>query len=150
MRLLNPQLQYFRANDIPIYGTSQLYEGQPNPNLDIDLNGITFCDAPWLFPEIYQGDLNMYHLQHIWQQFPASHWRLIALGIDAYQVIPHLNTLTSTTFSGATGNLQMTPRNEITRNLVCAKFSHGIPNVIGFTEPKESELEVLKMITTED
>jgi outer membrane PBP1 activator LpoA protein len=150
MRLLNPQLQYFRANDIPVYATPQLYDGRPNPTLDIDLDGIVFCDAPWLFKEIYQGDLSMDNLQNIWQQLPASHLRLVALGIDVYQIIPHLSTLDNTSFPGATGNLQLTRGNHIKRNLVCAKFSNGTPKVIGFIGSTGAEFEIINMIETSE
>lgn len=148
MRLLNPQLRYYRANDIPVYATPQLYDGHPNPTLDIDLDGITFCDAPWLFKEIYQSNLSMDNLQHIWKEFPANHLRLVALGIDVYQIIPHLDTLASINFPGATGNLQLTRNNHIKRNLVCAKFANGEPKVIGFINNTDNEYEYVNIVDT--
>jgi len=132
-RLLKPQLQFYRAEKLPVYATSQIYSGLPNPRQDNDLNEITFCDIPWLFKKTYSGPLSLNNLKPYWQQFPQPYLRLIALGIDAYQLIPHLKNLQKTLFKGATGHLQLTKNNHISRQLVCAKFHKGKPKVLGFT-----------------
>ena len=36
------------AGDLPVYATSHLYTGTNNPTQDQDLNGIRFCETPWL------------------------------------------------------------------------------------------------------
>ena len=133
-RLINPQLRFYRALDVPVYATAHVYTGRPHPSLDIDLDGIRFCDIPWLFDETYQGPLSLAALQKIWRQFPNVYYRLIALGIDAYNIVPHLDKLDTIQYSGATGNLLLTRENRIKRNLVCAGFSGGIPVISGFVE----------------
>jgi outer membrane PBP1 activator LpoA protein len=100
----------------------------------MDLNKITFCDIPWLFDNVYPGELSRSALRSTWQQFPSIYLRLIAMGIDAYNLVPHLDKLDTVQYQGATGNLLLTREGRIKRNLVCAKFSQGLPNVIGFVK----------------
>lgn len=133
-RSINPQLSFFHAQHIPVYATPQIYSGLPNPQLDMDLNKITFCDVPWLFDNVYPGELSRSALRSTWQQFPSIYLRLIAMGIDAYNLVPHLDKLDTVQYQGATGNLLLTREGRIKRNLVCAKFSQGLPNVIGFVK----------------
>lgn len=133
-RSLNPQLRFYHAVDIPVYAMPHVYSGAPNPSQDIDLNNITFCDIPWLFNEAYQGELGQEALRGSWQQLPNVYLRLIALGIDAYNLVAHLDKLDSAQYHGATGNLLLNDENRITRQLVCAKFSNGIPRVSGYID----------------
>ncbi len=133
-RLVNPQLQFYRAKNVPIYATHHLYSGLPDSSSDRDLNGITFCDIPWLFNSAYSGDLSQESLYEITRQFPRAYLRLIALGIDSYNLIPHLDEMDISPYSGATGNLMLSENHRIQRNLVCARFTQGIPESQGFTE----------------
>ncbi|WP_235185882.1 penicillin-binding protein activator [Methylomarinum vadi] len=140
-RSLNPQLRFYHAVDVPVYAMPQLYSGVPNPSQDIDLNNITFCDIPWLFPSAYQGELNQEALRNSWQQFPNVYLRLIALGIDAYNLVSHLDKLDTAKYHGATGDLLLNGENRITRQLICAKFTDGIPVVTGFTDPASEDYQ---------
>lgn len=133
-RSINPQLRFFHAQHLPVYATPHLYSGLPNPQQDMDLNTITFCDIPWLFDNVYQGELSINALRSTWQQFPSVYLRLMAMGIDAYNLVPHLGKLSSVQYHGATGNLLLTRDGRIKRNLVCAKFNQGVPKVIGFVQ----------------
>ncbi len=133
-RSINPQLSFFHAQHLPVYATPHVYSGLPNPQLDMDLNTITFCDIPWLFDNVYQGELSINSLRSTWQQFPSVYLRLMAMGIDAYNLVPHLGKLSSVQYHGATGNLLLTRDGRIKRNLVCAKFNQGVPKVIGFVQ----------------
>ena len=131
-RSIYPQLQFYRATRIPVYATANIYSGQANPSLDIDLNSITFCDIPWLFSNAYSGELSQQSMRSTWQHLPSRYLRLIALGIDTYNIIPHLGQLNSTPYSGATGTLSLNRENRITRQLVCAKFIDGKPRLQDF------------------
>lgn len=134
-RSINPQLQFYQAGGgIPVYAMPTVYAGQINASLDADLNKITFCDTPWLFNKAYPGDLGMDALKETWSQFPSSYFRLIAMGIDAYNLASRLNNLGTNQYSGATGNLSLTSDNRIKRNLVCAKFNNGQPEITGFIQ----------------
>ncbi len=133
-RSLNPQLRFYHATNIPVYATPHIYSGRKKPSQDIDLNNIIFCDIPWLFPDAYQGELSQESLSNSWQQFPDRYLRLIALGIDAYNLIAHLDKLDTIKYHGATGNLLLNSENRITRQLNCAKFTAGIPISSGFID----------------
>jgi len=65
---------------------------------------------------------------------PDSVSRLIALGIDAYQLLGHLPQLASQIHAGASGRLSLTSDNRIARQLVCAEFKAGVPVATGFVE----------------
>lgn len=128
-RSINPQLQFYQAGDLPVYAMPTVYTGQVNASLDADLNKITFCDTPWLFNKAYQGALGMDALKETWKQFPNSYLRLIAMGIDAYNLATRLDTLEANSYSGATGNLSLTTDQRIRRQLICAKFIAGQPEI---------------------
>ena len=132
-RSIYPQLRFYRATRIPVIATPQVYSGTPSPSQDIDLDNITFCDIPWLFPEIYTGDLSKESLRDIWQPVPNKYLRLVALGLDAFNIIPHIESMPTTPFDGATGSLSINTENKITRQLNCAKFVNGIPELTDFT-----------------
>jgi outer membrane PBP1 activator LpoA protein len=126
-RSIYPQLRFYRATRVPVYATPNIYSGLPNPSLDIDLNNITFCDIPWLFPSVYTGELSQESLRNQWQFLPRKYLRLLALGIDSFNIITHLEQINLTPYPGATGKLSINMENRITRQLVCAKFIKGIP-----------------------
>ncbi|MDO9047972.1 MAG: penicillin-binding protein activator [Methylobacter sp.] len=130
-RSINPQLQFYQAGDIPVYAMPTVYTGQVNASLDADLNKITFCDTPWLFNKAYQGELDMDALKETWKQFPNSYLRLIAMGIDAYNLATRLDNLEADPYPGATGNLSLTTDQRIKRKLICAKFMNGQPEISG-------------------
>ncbi len=129
---LNTQLA--QAGAIPVYALPTVYSGLPNPAADNPLNGITFCDTPWLFTGAYNGVLSMMALRDVISQFPSSYIRLVAMGIDAYYLSAKLTTLNTTPYLGATGKLTLEGDNRIKRSLVCAKFVNGQPELIGFTQ----------------
>lgn len=137
-RSINPQLQFYQASDIPVYAMPTVYTGQVNASLDADLNKITFCDTPWLFNKGYQGELGMDALQETWKQFPNSYLRLIAMGIDAYNLAMHLSSLEIESYSGATGNLSLTDDQRIKRKLMCAKFIDGQPEISDFAAESQT------------
>ncbi|MGZ8161088.1 MAG: penicillin-binding protein activator [Methylobacter sp.] len=130
-RSINPQLQFYQAGDLPVYAMPTVFTGQVNASLDADLNKITFCDIPWLFNKTYQGELGMDALKETWTQFPSAYLRLIAMGIDAYNLAARLDNLENNPYPGATGNLSLTTDQRIQRELICTKFTGGQPEITG-------------------
>ena len=135
-RLIRPQLSYHFASDLPVYATSHVFSGNENISADQDINGITYCDVPWLLStdpsmELLRDSLDL--------QSSSSSSRLprfAALGIDAYQVIPHLQRLAANDFDryqGTTGKLSIDAQNRIYRQLIWAKFEKGRPQTLGIT-----------------
>jgi len=133
-RAIKSQLQALNAGNIPIYAMPNIYTGIPDPGNDSKLDGVTFCDMPWLFATAYGGELNMMAMREVWSQFPSSYLRLIAMGIDAYHLAGRLPALNTTSYAGATGKLSLTGDNRIKRNLLCAKFANGLPELLGFNQ----------------
>ncbi|NOT85545.1 MAG: penicillin-binding protein activator [Methylococcaceae bacterium] len=126
-KVLQTQIQQLsQAYNMPIYATPQIFNGV-GTSTDNDLNNITFCDIPWVFDGAYKGALSQEALRSTWQQFPEIYLRLIAMGIDAYNLIPHLSQLKTVPYNGATGKLSLTDENRVQRQLVCAKFNHAKP-----------------------
>ncbi len=51
-RLVVPQLRFFQAHDLPIYATSYIFDGDPNPGMDADLDGLIFGDMKWMLDSV--------------------------------------------------------------------------------------------------
>lgn len=129
-RQIPPLLAFYYAKDVPIYATASVYSGTPNPGVDKDLNGVTFCDIPWNLDARPQSSGVQDKIAQLWPSQAQSQQRLYALGVDAYQVIPlipRLEALPDFAMSGATGKLYLGNNRQITRSLRCTRFSEGVP-----------------------
>ena len=51
-RLIVPQLRFFQAHDVPLYATSYVYTGKPDPAMDADLDGLIFAEMRWILDGI--------------------------------------------------------------------------------------------------
>lgn len=112
-----PLLRYYYATDIPIYTTSSTYAGKPNPEKDVDLNGVIVCDIPWnKSPTEQTAGSN-------------SPDRLYAVGQDAYllsQSLPRLTQLPHFPIYASTGALALTEHQQIHRRIPCVAFRNGL------------------------
>jgi len=131
-RLLLPQLQIARIT-LPVFATSHVYAGADNSTADGDLNGVEFCDAPWLFdaqPGLPRHD-------DIATLLPAARdgsARLFAFGMDAWSLVPYLDWLRDHPGSylpGASGQLTADQFGRIRRVLIWAKFQNGLARPLG-------------------
>lgn len=125
-RGIMPAFKFHHAADLPVYSTSHVYTGKVNRELDRDLNGIIFCDMPWILQNT--SPLATTFTKNWPQQ--ENYTRLFAFGVDAYYLIYNLDYLANTdyaSYDGQTGNLQLDDHNRITRKLLWAKFINGIP-----------------------
>lgn len=136
-RQIQPLLRFYFADNIPIYATSQIYTGFPDPNHDNDLNGISFCDMPWILAPSQMQPATLQSLQqHIQTLWPKNYNRLAkfyAMGVDAFTLIPTINKMQSQPQFGmpaATGTLYLTPQHIIYRQLIWAQFQNGTPQLI--------------------
>lgn len=129
-RQIPPQLKFFYAGDLPIYATSHIYEGRPDPDKDRDLDGVSFTDIPWLLDDQAQPLRDA--VEQAWPGQAASR-RLAALGADAYRLIPYLDLLRNSpqeAFPGATGRLTLDADNRIRRAPLWARFRKGEPTAL--------------------
>ena len=131
-RQIKPLLNFYYANKIPVYANSNIYTGISNPSLDRDLDGIQFCDMPWMLdPSIYNTNIHQ-SIKSLWKESFAAFPRLYGLGIDAYKLsnkIPILLSMPEIGISGVTGMLKMHD-NIITRQLMWGTFENGSPVVV--------------------
>ncbi|MDC8803344.1 penicillin-binding protein activator [Halomonas pacifica] len=135
-RQVPPNLEFIGVDDLPIYGTSQLYEGRPQPRLDHDLNGVLFVEIPWLIPDAAVGGEAVLPFRDSYQRLRESDdpglLKLGAMGVDAFELgrrLPQLQVLGSTEIQGATGTLRPAADGRIQRELPWARFEGGVPQL---------------------
>jgi uncharacterized protein len=108
-----------------------VYSGSVNAGLDRDLNGLEFCDAPWLLNSLNEGDgvPTRASISNLTSTVGAG-GRLVAFGIDAYRTLTHLSWLEShpdQAISGATGLLSVDQNGSVRRKPSWAVMRGGIP-----------------------
>jgi outer membrane PBP1 activator LpoA protein len=128
-RQVKPLLNFYYAAKVPTYACSSVFNGRVNPSIDQDLNGIKFCDMPWLLDysvratKAYQAVASNY-------QRGEQTARLYALGLDAYRVAANIDRLTrlpDAGVTGMTGKLSLDEDQNVQRKLIWASFRKGIP-----------------------
>lgn len=133
-RLIKPLLKFYFAGGIPVYATSSIYGGTPSPTNDRDLDGIIFCDMPWVLAgSQLPADIGSIkaRIASTWPNSSGgSYAKLYAMGVDAYQLSAHFNQLSGSPQGGlseATGTLYLGPQHQINRQLQWAQIRNGIP-----------------------
>ncbi|MEX6502353.1 penicillin-binding protein activator [Pseudomonas zhanjiangensis] len=122
---IKPTLAFQYAGDVPVYATSHLYTGNHSEAQYLDLNGIRFCETPWLL------DVNDPLRQEVTRQWPqagGSLGRLYAMGVDAYRLAPRLDQLKmlpDSRIEGLSGSLSLNPAQRVERQLPWAEFRDG-------------------------
>lgn len=129
-RQVRPQISAQGGASLPVYATSHVYGGVPNPQQDQVLDGVVFTDMPWvLHPEAVDPALQQAFEQN-WKELRDGYNRLIAFGIDAYRVVRELGRLRASptaAYEGVTGRLRLDAGNRIVRDLSWAQFQGGVP-----------------------
>lgn len=125
-RQIMPLLKYYYAGDVPVYATSSVYTGSANALKDKDLDGVIFCDIPWVFSH-QMGTRN-------WPEQFNSYNRLYALGMDSYALATQLNQLILFPADGskdANGVLYLKPSQQVARVLEWGQFKQGLAHSLG-------------------
>ncbi len=136
-RGIMPAFKFHHAGDLPVYSTSHVYTGKVNYDLDRDLNGLIYCDLPWVLQN-NSPLLNTFNQNWPQQQ---NYTRLFALGVDAYHLVYNLDYLQNrdyAVYDGQTGNIRLDENNRVTRKLLWAKFINGRPV---YFEPVNTDAE---------
>lgn len=118
-------LRYYYLGQTPVYATSAVYAGHQDVKLDRDLDGIIFCDMPYVFTH----DLPNKH----WPEFLNSYSRLYALGMDAYALTKQLNALMlfpALGINDKSGVLYLNHDHQIVRLLAWGQFKQGEAKMI--------------------
>ena len=149
-RQLNPMLTFFYAGDLPIYATSQVFDGNINRNRDRDMNGIRFTAMPWLFENDNVTKRNIEK-----QASPAPAFaRLYALGADAFRLYPRLPMLRqfpNQQVHGLTGALSLTADGRIVREEMWARIDKGAPvPITTVVEPLPQATEPVELTGTSE
>lgn len=127
-RQIMPLLKYYYAGDVPVYATSSVYGGSANALKDKDLDGVIFCDIPWVFSH-QMGTRN-------WPEQFNSYNRLYALGMDSYALATQLNQLILFPADGSkdtNGTLYLKPSQQVARVLEWGQFRQGLAHSLGDT-----------------
>ena len=131
-RMLLPQLLVANIH-LPVFATSHIYDGTEDATTNRDLEGVEFCDAPWLFDA--QPGLPIH--ADIAAQLPGAQGsaaRLFAFGMDAWNLVPYLDWLRAHPGSylpGASGQLTADEFGRVRRVLIWAKFQDGMAHPLG-------------------
>lgn len=137
-RLLLPQLKLARST-LPVFSTSMVYSGDENATSDADLDGLQFCDEPWL----YDAQAGLPSHATLASQLPTAAGpaaRLFAFGMDAYALMSYLDWLRShpgSYLAGATGQLTMDASGHVQRTPIWVQFQGGVarPVAAGLETP---------------
>ncbi|MDR6355227.1 outer membrane PBP1 activator LpoA protein [Pseudomonas psychrotolerans] len=129
-RQINPILAYQNARDLPVYATSNLNSGVNEPGVNQDLNGIMFCETPWLLDS--SNPLRA-KITAQWPQAATSIGRLYAMGADAYLLALHLQqlkALPNSELPGLSGDLSVAADQRVVRDLPWAVFRNGVAQLL--------------------
>lgn len=133
-RQIRPQIKFYHAAEIPIYATSHVFTGNLNQERDRDMDGMIFGDMPWVLTESTSHHGLRGDIESLISNAGNRLQRLYALGIDAFNIIPAINTLSNYSyerFDGETGSLSLDEYRRIKRQLTWVTFRSGRPSLIG-------------------
>jgi hypothetical protein len=122
---IKPTLNFQYAGDVPVYATSNVFSASGDVNEYNDMNGVRFCETPWLLDV---NDPLRKQVTAQWPQAGTSLGRLFAMGVDAYRLAPRLGqlkTLPDSRIEGQSGSLGMTQNQRVVRQMPWAQFVNG-------------------------
>lgn len=122
---IKPTLNYQYASDLPVYATSHVFSASGNQDQYNDMNGVRFCETPWL---LEPGNPLRQQVATQWPQASGSLGRLYAMGVDAYTLssrLGQLKALPDSRIDGLSGSLGMSPTQHVERQLPWAEFVNG-------------------------
>lgn len=124
-RLIRPQLKFHEAGDIPVYATSRVFSGQPDPVRNRDLDGIRYPATRWQLSHPDREDVPAVESLR-----GGSLSSLFAVGQDAWNVLPWLELMKKDPgfrFTGQSGDYFDDRQGTLSRQPVFAVFSNGRP-----------------------
>jgi outer membrane PBP1 activator LpoA protein len=135
-RLMQPQLKFFYAGDIPSYSVSTAYEpDSTDANRDID--GLMYPDMPWLVSDDGSLDAIRSGIEQAWGNSVAWHSRLFAFGYDACQLMLVMAggrvKLAEVQIAGLSGQLHFDASGRVQRELIWVQVRDGEPKRLAIT-----------------
>jgi uncharacterized protein len=112
---------------LAVYASSQIYSGDTSPAANLELNGVTFLDMPWLLQRDHPAV--MVYSRPDFRGEPDLD-RLYALGIDAFRIGQALLAREAQlALDGVTGKLAAGRDRQFTRELVRLRIGSTVPAV---------------------
>ena len=144
-RQLMPQLAFHHGGELPVFATSHVWSGVPNPANDRDLDGVVFGDMPWLVAPSESDRRLREQLDAALSGWSSRLPRLYAFGADAYRLATGLRRIAGdrlASIEGHTGRLSVGSNHRILRRLAWKRFADGVPapHAPNGTNPEPSEL----------
>ncbi len=144
-RRLKPLIDYYYAQDLPVFSTSRIFHGDSPGRRDRDLNKVYFIDIPWLLSQKTNNGttstINKEKLKKVWPNtVTGKNARLFAFGFDAYHLIDQLSVLQAFThqyLNGKTGRLYLNSKKQIARDLPWVQFNKENIRWIGYLDDKK-------------
>ncbi len=132
-RLIRPQLRFHRAIGMPIYATSHIFAGTPDAAKDRDMDDVVFGDMPWTLDSETPNAALRREDREVLRAHGGSLQRLVAMGVDAYHLVPRLKLLAAyphDRYQGETGTLRVDNGQRVRRHLLWARFVRGEPRLM--------------------
>lgn len=120
-RLFRPYLNAI----LPVYATSQVFNGNNNQMVNFDLRDVHFVDMPWLLqPD--RPAIKIYPRAN--PPLETDMDRFYALGIDSYRLLQLIlyHRLASLPLDGVTGVVRLNASHQFEREAVAAEFKQGL------------------------
>ena len=124
-RLIEAQLRYLSASDLPVYSISNAYDGGSAGNRELE--GVRFPEMPWMLT----GDGNVDDIRAEVQRNPGTrsnwHSRLFAFGYDACGLAINMSQVRNPAdarLTGLTGQMRFDADHRIFRDLQWVKVDH--------------------------
>lgn len=130
LRQLRPQFEFHKAGSVPLYSTSHVYTGIPDPESDGDVDDIVFGDMPMVLPAARDDASLRRRLSALWPEGLRAHPRLYAFGADAFALVTRLRHLEASPHhfhDGYTGRLWLDERRRVQRSLRWVRVESGLP-----------------------
>lgn len=126
---------------LPVYATSQLFNGDTDTLTNYDLNHTRFVDMPWLLQPDHPAVMVYARAS---PPLEADMERLYALGIDAFRLLQIMldnSYRTALPLDGVTGLIRLNGNHQFQREAVPAQLKQGRSQLL---EPKPPAAEPLK------
>lgn len=137
-RLLEPQLKFQYAGDVPSYSLSNAYEPDSvASNQDID--GLMYPDMPWMVTGDGSIDDIRNSISQAWENRAAWRSRLFAFGYDACQLMLAMSSKgrnpADAQVAGLTGMLHFDAERRVQRDLIWVQVRSGEPHRLADSTP---------------
>jgi outer membrane PBP1 activator LpoA protein len=137
-RLIEPQLKFFYAGDIPSYSLSNAYEPDSTAS-NQDIDGLMYPDMPWMVTGDGSIDEIRNGIAQAWENRAAWRSRLFAFGYDACQLMLAMSARgrnpADAQVAGLTGTLHFDSDRRVQRDLIWVQVRNGEPHRLPESSP---------------